>query len=105
VGNAAGQITDRLHLLTLPQRVLGLRQFGRALIDALLKRLCELREAALRGLLILDVGIAPNPRFDLAGYILDGHGPRNMPAVDSVMPAQAEFGFVSLACLPRAGPS
>ena len=45
--HAAGQLTDRLHLLRLAQRLFGLHPIGDLLLDPLLERLVQQPELAV----------------------------------------------------------
>ena len=66
---------------------------------------CELglavTQGTLRADLIVNVGVRANPADDLAGLVADGHGARQMPAIDAISTAQAELDVVNTALAQR----
>ena len=65
---------------------------ARALLDARLQGDVELRQLGLCGFLLFDVGAGSQPLRRTVK--LEGHGTRQVPAVNPVMAAQAELDFV-----------
>ena len=105
VRQAAGELADRLHLLRLPQRLLGQLQLAGALLDALLQHGVDVDQRGRNFLLLLDVGVGADPARDAAGGVLHRHGAREMPVPGAVVPPQAELGLVGLAARQREGPA
>ena len=64
VRDAAGELADGLHLLRLPQRLLGHLQLAGALLDALLQHGVDVDQGGRHFLLLLDVGVGADPARD-----------------------------------------
>ena len=81
VRNAAGQLADRLHLLGLTQRFLGLHELARPFGDPLFERRVEFGQRLRCIFLVFDIGIAADPTRDLPVGGLSGKGPGDVPTI------------------------
>ena len=73
--------------------------FPRLRLDPLLQRFVKLAQRLFSLDLFRDVRVGPEPADDLPGFIANGQGTREKPAVAAVATAQQERILPSLAAL------
>ena len=95
--DAAGELADRLHLVRLAQRLLGLDELARALLDPRLQQRVDVGEGGGDVLLVLDVGVGAGPAADAPGAVAHRRAAPDVPAIGAVVTAKPEFRRVGLA--------
>ncbi len=96
VGDTAGQLADRLHLLGLLQSLLHFEELCGSLLDARLEIGGAVGESHLRLFLIVDIGIGADPVQNAAVLRQNGNGASDMPAIGAIIPAQPKLGLIGL---------
>src|SRR5205085_9982211 len=91
VGDAAGQLPDRLHLLRLPERLLGAEKLAAALDDLLLQRILEPAQRFLGALALGDVEQGAEHALRLSARAEDDLGAKQQPAPVVAVAAEAEL--------------
>ena len=97
VSDAARQLPDRLHLLALAQRFLGLHQLAGAFGHALLEGRVDVGQRLCGDLLILDVGVTADPPYAGVGAAAGRKRASKMPTIRVVRASDAKLRFVGRA--------